>query len=85
MINKFSLNKLIQYNSSLEDIEQLKPEEIIINQYRIDSEIKEGIIECTNVTRKYYLELIELEIKKYKLLERTFFLMTEKDESGKIN
>lgn len=82
MINKFSLNKLIQYNSSLEDIEQLKPEEIIINQYRIDSEIKEGIIECANVTRKYYLELIELEIKKYKLLERTFFLMTEKDESG---
>ena len=36
------------------------------------------------MTRKYYIELIELEIKKMKLLEKTFYLMTEKDETGKI-
>jgi hypothetical protein len=36
------------------------------------------------VTRKYYLELVELEIRKIKLLERTFFIMTEKDESGRF-
>lgn len=36
------------------------------------------------MTRKYYIELIELEIKKIKLLEMTFYLMTEKDELGKM-
>lgn len=81
---KKELNKLIQYNSSLEEIEQLKPEELIINHVRIDSEIKDGNIECANMTRKYFIELIELEIKRIKLLERTFYLMTEKDENGKI-
>lgn len=36
------------------------------------------------MTRKYYIELIELEIKKMKLLDKTFNIMLEKDETGKI-
>jgi hypothetical protein len=54
------------------------PEEIIINQNRIDSEKKEGDVEIGSVTRKYYLEFVELEIRKIKLLKRTFFMMTKK-------
>jgi hypothetical protein len=78
------LKNIISENNSFQEMEQLKKEEMIIDKQRIKNEEEEDEKLINEYTKKYFLELCELELLKVKLYEKTFNVMLVKDEKGAV-
>lgn len=81
---KNELNKIITENSKEEELEQLKPEEMIIDQSRIDQERAVGENQEKELEKQLFYELCERELYKNKLYEKTYDTLLLKDSLGKI-
>ena len=82
---KAELNKYISENSKEEEeIEQLKPEDMIINPVRIEYEKEQGVKQSKELNRRLFYELSERELYKKKLYENIYELMTTKTSQDKL-
>jgi WD40 repeat protein len=82
---KSELNKLINENSKLEEIEKLSKEEMIIDFERIEKESKEGVEMANEKIKHFFRELCEKELKRAKLFEKTYDLMRVKEDNKDNN
>lgn len=81
---KSELNKLISENNKEEEIEQLKPEEMIIDPNRIEFEKKQGEVQCFKTNRQLFEELASSKIYKIKLFQKTYNTLLINDSNGKV-
>eukprot|EP00340_Litonotus_pictus_P006283 CAMPEP_0170517338 /NCGR_PEP_ID=MMETSP0209-20121228/3359_1 /TAXON_ID=665100 ORGANISM="Litonotus pictus, Strain P1" /NCGR_SAMPLE_ID=MMETSP0209 /ASSEMBLY_ACC=CAM_ASM_000301 /LENGTH=1545 /DNA_ID=CAMNT_0010802563 /DNA_START=763 /DNA_END=5400 /DNA_ORIENTATION=- len=81
---KHELNKIITENSREEEIEQLKQEEMIIDQTRISLEKNMGENQEKELNKQLFYELSEREIYKNKLYDKTYNTLLSKDSHGKV-
>ena len=82
---KVEQNKLFNENSKLEDHEQLKEKDMIIDLERIDQEHKINQKIADDLTKTRFRELCEMELQKKVLFEKTYNQMREKEEDRTIN
>ena len=82
---KIDQNKLFSENSKLEEHEQLKESDMIIDLEKIEEEQKKNQEIANGLTRERFKELCEMELQKKVLYDETYCKMIDKEDDRRVN
>ena len=82
---KIDQAKLFTENSKLEQHEQLKEADMIIDLEKIDEEQKKNVEIANDLTKERFKELCEMELQKQVLYDKTYCKMIDKEDDRKVN
>ena len=82
---KIDQNKLFSENSKLEQHEQLKESDMIIDLEKIEEEQKKNEEKANELTKERFKELCEMELQKKVLYDETYCKMIDKDDDRRVN
>lgn len=82
---KIDQAKLFTENSKLEQHEQLKESDMIIDLPKIEEEQKKNQEIADELTKKRFKELCEMELQKKVLYDKTYCKMIDKEDDRKVN
>ena len=82
---KIDQNKLFSENSKLEEHEQLKESDMIIDLEKIEEEQKKNEEIANDLTKERFKELCEMELQKKVLYDETYCKMIDKEDDRRVN
>ena len=82
---KIDQNKLFSENSKLEQHEQLKESDMIIDIEKIEEEQKKNEEKANELIKERFKELCEMEMQKKVLYDETYCKMIDKEDDRRIN
>ena len=82
---KIDQNKLFSENNKLEQHEQLKESDMIIDLEKIEEEQKKNEEIANELTKERFKELCEMELQKKVLYDETYSKMIDKDDDRRVN
>ena len=82
---KIDQNKLFSENSKLEQHEQLKESDMIIDLEKIEEEQKKNEEKANELTKERFKELCEMELQKKVLYDETYCKMIDKEDDRRVN